>query len=58
MIDINDTQKAYDQILEISENKEEYKNMTKNLKNIKIPSTEEMGKEYVKIYDELIMKHK
>ncbi len=54
LIDINDVEKTYHQILEISKNKEEYKNITQNLKNIEISTSKEMGEKYKKVYDKLI----
>ena len=53
-IDINDPKKTYQKILNISSNNEEYNKAKKELANMKIITTEEMGNNYKKLYKKLL----
>lgn len=54
LIDINSPEKTYRKILEISENKEEYKKVQKQIKDIKIVTKKEMSENYEKLYKRLL----
>ena len=56
LVNIDDAEETYEQILDISSKKEEYKFVTENLKDIRISSSEEMGSKYKEIYDKLTKK--
>ena len=53
-IDINDPKKTYQKILNIYSNNEEYNKAKKELANMKIITTEEMGNNYKKLYKKLL----
>ena len=50
----NDPKKAYEQIIEISRNPEEYIRVANDIPSIKFKSTEQMGKDYMKIYEKFL----
>lgn len=54
IIDINNPRKAYNKILEISSNKEEYVKIQKNISNISLRTTKEMAECYLNIYNNYI----
>ena len=51
IVDINDSKKAYDSIINISKNLDGYKKMVENLKKIKFKNIHEMVNEYIEIYN-------
>ena len=54
LIDVTKPEEAYQKILDIVDNKEEYKHVQEEMANIKIVSTKEMGENYLKLYESLI----
>ena len=54
LVDINNPKEAYEKILEIASNTEKYKQVEKQIKELKIKTTEEMGEEYIQLYKELL----
>ena len=54
LVDYESPQKIYDEILNISQNKEKYLEIVKNIKKIKVKSRKEMFNEYKNIYNDLI----
>ena len=50
----NDPKKAYEQIIEISRNPDEYIRVANDIPSIKFKSTEQMGVEYKKLYDDFL----
>ena len=52
-IDCNNVRKAFDEIIRISKNKNEYLKIQKDLKNIQFKSSRVMAKEYLKEYFQL-----
>jgi len=50
IIDINNPKKAYEYIINISKNLEEYKNIVENLKKMNLKTLKEMTQEYIEIY--------
>ncbi|MCC7553831.1 MAG: glycosyltransferase [Methanobacteriaceae archaeon] len=54
LINHESPKKAYDEIIKISENKEDYLKVIENISNIKFKSKKEMGDEYKRIYNDLI----
>ena len=54
IIDRNNAKKAYDSIIEISKNTDEYTDMINNIKSIKFTSTFEMSQNYLEIYQNLL----
>ena len=55
LIDISNPKKAYDKILDIAKNKEEYINVQNNVKKIYFKSTLEMANEYLDIYERYVL---
>ena len=53
-IDKDDYERSYNTILEIKNNPEKYIEIQKNIEKIYFKSEEEMGEDYIKIYDNLI----
>ena len=51
----NDAQKAYDKIMEISENVDEYAKITEEISKIKFKTTKEMSEEYLDIYNNFLI---
>jgi len=54
IIDIYDSKKTYDMILNISRDKDAYYNVLNNIKNMKLKTTKEMSAEYLEIYEGLL----
>ena len=55
-LDIDNPYDAYNEIIRISENKEEYLKIMKHASEIKLKSIQEMGDEYKNIYNKLLIK--
>ncbi|WP_299524200.1 glycosyltransferase [uncultured Methanobrevibacter sp.] len=54
LIDISNPKKAYDKIINIAEDKEEYTKVQENIKNISFKTTLEMSGEYLDVYNDLL----
>ncbi|MEE3418733.1 MAG: glycosyltransferase [Methanosphaera sp.] len=50
----NDGKKAYDKIIEISENYEKYKEVINGIPSIKFKTTKEMTEEYIRLYEKYV----
>lgn len=50
----NDGKKAYDKIIEISENYEKYKEVINEIPSIKFKTTKEMTEEYIRLYEKYV----
>lgn len=54
LIDTDNVEKAYQKILEISNDKEEYLRVKKQIDNIKLRTARQMASDYKKLYEELL----